>query len=310
MIFPLKGNARVKESVQNFILSGRLPHAIIIEGDAGTGRKTLARFLAKTVVCENEEKPCGNCRGCHLSDIGSHPDIEAIRPAEKKKNIAVDQIRDLRETAYHSPHTADGRVFIIEQAETMNANSQNSLLKVLEEPPGRVVFILITTAAEKLLETVVSRCTVLSLFPPEIDEGVEVLSQIHGANEKDFKEALIKEGGNIGKALEKFEGKLSSKGAAAANEYFETLGDGGLLDALLITASLEKNRPLATEFTAELKEIIVEKLKRSRNLTQTAKELARMYAIVCEYEQLLLTNINLALFFTALTSKLFAVKDE
>ena len=132
MIFPLKGNARVKESVQNFILSGCLPHAIIIEGDVGTGRKTLARFLANTVVCTGEEKPCDNCRGCHLSSIGSHPDIEAIRPAEKKKNIAVDQIRDLRETAYHSPHTADGRVFIIEQAETMNANSQNSLLKVLE----------------------------------------------------------------------------------------------------------------------------------------------------------------------------------
>ena len=163
MSFPLVGNKRAKDTVESFISSGRFPHAIIIEGEIGTGKKTLAGYLAKTALCEEPTPPCGVCRNCHLADAGPPPDIQVVAPEEKKKNIAVGQIRELRTTAYHSPHTARRRAFIIEEAETMNAASQNSLLKVLEEPPSDVVFILVTTSAKALLDTVISRCMTISL---------------------------------------------------------------------------------------------------------------------------------------------------
>ena len=113
MSFPLVGNGRIKESISALVAAKRLPHAVIIEGDVGTGKRTLARYLAKIAVCESDSPPCGDCRNCHLADAGTHPDIETVAPEEKKKNINVDQIRELRTTAYHSAHTASRRVFII-----------------------------------------------------------------------------------------------------------------------------------------------------------------------------------------------------
>ena len=178
MIFPLVSNKRIKSSIEALISSSRLPHAIIIEGDLGTGKRTLAKFLAKASVCDEAERPCGACRNCHLAEIGSHPDIEVVSPEEKKVSITKDQIEALRTIAYHSAHTAKRRVFIIEQANTMNPASQNKLLKVLEEPPSDVVFILITPSAEALLETVVSRCLVLSLFTPTFEEALEYLTVV------------------------------------------------------------------------------------------------------------------------------------
>ena len=177
MSFPLAGCDRLKNSVCTLLSSNRLPHAIIIEGDIGTGKRTLARYIAKAFVCKEGSLPCGNCRACHLADVGSHPDIEWIAPEEKKKSVAVDKIRSLREMSYTAALSANGRVFIIEKADTMNAASQNSLLKVLEDPPSNVLFILISESSARLLETVVSRCVVFSLFAPNTEVGLKILAE-------------------------------------------------------------------------------------------------------------------------------------
>ena len=309
MIFPLEGNGRVRESVEQFIASGRIPHAIIIEGDAGTGRRTLAGYIAKAAVCEDDRRPCGQCRGCHLAEIGTHPDIEIVALAEKKKNITVDQIRNLRNTAYHSPHTSDCRVFIIEQADTMNASSQNSLLKVLEEPPGKVIFILLTVAAERLLETVVSRCTVLSLFPPTLSEGIKVL-KASGFSEDKAEAALKSNEGNIGKSLLQLQGKGSSIGADIAHDYLDAIEHGRLFDAMLLTQPLEKDRPETGKFTETLKELLCDRIKDNKTYIQTARGHIAMLEAVNSFEELLVTNITLGLYFTALTSKLATVRNK
>ena len=94
--FPLIGNVNINASVTNSLKEHRLPHALLIEGDAGTGRHTLARFLAKAIVCEGEAVPCGECGGCKAADSSNHPDITTVAPEENKKNIAVAQIRELK----------------------------------------------------------------------------------------------------------------------------------------------------------------------------------------------------------------------
>lgn len=303
MSFPLVGCDRLKESINALISSDRMPHAIILEGEDGTGKHTLAKYIAKAFVCRNHPSPCDTCRDCHLADVGTHPDIEWIAPEEKKKSISVNKIRTLKALSHTAAHTSDGRVFIIEKADTMNLSSQNSLLKVLEEPPSKLLFILLSESSSKLLETVVSRCTVFSLFPPSEEVGLNFLCE-QGVDKENAKEILGLERGNIGKALAVILGKKKNLAAGLAEEYLENLLSANAYASLLCTVKLEKDRPLANDFIFELKELIVARLKNATSLPRTAEELAHIYDVICNAEASLVTNINLPLFFTYLTSEL------
>ncbi|MEE1329623.1 MAG: ATP-binding protein, partial [Acutalibacteraceae bacterium] len=90
---PLVGNGRINDAVCSAVKENRLPHAIIIEGDKGTGRHTLAHFIASAAVCTAEIKPCGVCSSCRLAKAGTHPDIYFTAPDDGKKNISVAQVR-------------------------------------------------------------------------------------------------------------------------------------------------------------------------------------------------------------------------
>lgn len=163
MIFPCE-NVRIKSSVQNFIASHRIPHAIMIEGENAESNLQLANYIATAAVCGDTSAPCGSCKECHLATIGSHPDITYVESAEGKKNLSVNQVRELRADAFVRAHSASHRVFIIKDACRMNPQAQNALLKVLEEPPKNVVFILLTPSKTMLLDTIISRCVLLSLI--------------------------------------------------------------------------------------------------------------------------------------------------
>ncbi|MBE6781163.1 MAG: DNA polymerase III subunit [Ruminococcaceae bacterium] len=310
MNFPLVGNKRICETIDALISSNRLPHAIIIEGEKGTGKRTLAKYIAKAAVCESSVPPCNSCRNCHLADANTHPDIETVAPEPKRKNIVVEQVRNLRSTAYRSAHTASRRAFIIEQADTMNPSSQNSLLKVLEDPPSDVVFVLIALSADNLLETVVSRCLILSLNTPSQDEAVKYLTSYHKMSEDKARTLLTEEKNNIGKVLKRKKGTKESAGKTAAVNFFNAVESGETLSALLFTAPLEKDRVETEKFTEELCEILLSKIKDCRHLSNTAREYTDMYRVVCDLKPTLITNINLSLYFTALVSKLSAVKNK
>lgn len=307
MSFPLIGNERVREALCG--REDRIPHAVILEGEAGTGKRTLAQYLAKTLVCEAEDAPCGVCRSCHLAEIGTHPDIETITTEDKKKSITVGQIRDLRSMAYLAPHTAPGRVFIVEKADTMNVSAQNSLLKVLEEPPAGVTFLLLAEASNRLLETVVSRCAVFSLYPPVFEDAVQAVGQHTGAELEAVRAAVKDAENNIGKAILLLSGASDTKGAEVARSYFDALCDGRPLDALKATTAIDKDRPAAGDFVAALKELLYAKIKQSGHLKETRREYTRMADALTLAEPLLITNINLTLFFTSLTSKLMTIRS-
>lgn len=309
MIFPLAGNERIKESLNSAFASGRFPHAIIIEGEAGTGKKTLAAHIAKTAVCESFSC-CGKCRSCRLADAGTHPDIEFIAPESGKKNINYEQVETLKITAHHSAHTAERRVFIIDQADTLNSKCQNSLLKVLEEPPSDVIFVFLVSANEKLLETIVSRCVVFSLYPPSFEDALSVLTEKHGADKNTAEKILHQVKNNIGMALHSLKKSTKNTGLDTAEQYFDLIVSGSELDALLLTVKLEKSRGETSKFTAALREIIAKKAIESSGLTETSRELVLMFDAVSELEPLLETNINLSLFFSVLTSKLCEIKNK
>lgn len=166
MIFPLTGNNKIRQSLENVLKEHRLPHAVLIDGDEGTGKHTLADYISVSAVCSGEEIPCGECKNCRLAMANNHPDIIRISPLKSKKSISVEQIRELISDAYIKPHTSAKKVYIIDPANALTEQCQNTLLKILEEPPARAMFILIAESKAAFLETVISRCTVLPCLLP------------------------------------------------------------------------------------------------------------------------------------------------
>lgn len=260
MMFPQIGNEKTTETVKNFIKEGRIPHAILIVGDNAAKTKQLADFLAQAIVCGKSEAPCGMCDNCRAAESNNHPDITVTAPEDNKKSIAVDQVRELRKEAFIRPHKADKRVFIIDKADTMNASSQNALLKVLEEPPETVMFVLIAENKASFLDTVISRCVVLNVTAGD-------------------------------------DARADEKAFAAAEEFLNYLMDNDQYNMLITTHAFTKKRIDSDRFIKALKTVVSNRIK-SDPESHFAKPLLAFYSEIFEYEQQLLTNINLNLFFS------------
>ena len=157
----LCGNVQVKRRLS----SGRgLSHAYLLSGPAGCGKRTLAGLLSQALVCSGAgEVPCGACDHCRKAVAGVHPDI--LRVGNDGKDITVSQVREVRSDAYIRPNEAGRKVYILENAQTMNGSAQNALLKLLEEGPAYAAFLLLSDNAGAMLPTVRSRCELLTLSP-------------------------------------------------------------------------------------------------------------------------------------------------
>ena len=162
----------------------RIPHACLICAPSGEAALSRAKELAARAVCSGEgpSKPCGVCRDCRKVAAGIHPDVITLSRAvddkgRQKQNITVDQIRALSTDAIVLPNEAKRKVYIIDEAETMNPAAQNAALKLLEEPPAAVVFLLCTVRPMQLLETVRSRCALVKLQGAEDPEGPDEAAQ-------------------------------------------------------------------------------------------------------------------------------------
>jgi DNA polymerase-3 subunit delta' len=163
---PLPGGDAQVRRVQAAVR--RLSHAYILSGPKGSGKHALALRLAAAYVCTDPgERPCGRCSGCRKVKGDIHPDVIRVAPAEGKRSILVEQVRALRADAYIRPNEAQRKVFVIEDAQAMNESAQNALLKVLEDGPAYLAFLLLTEDAQQLLPTIRSRCEILSLAAPQ-----------------------------------------------------------------------------------------------------------------------------------------------
>lgn len=161
-------------------------HAYLISSSARADAVRAAKMLAGAAVClAGHDVPCGVCRGCRKAASGSHPDIIPVvrqtdRNGNLRRELTVDQIRELAADAQVLPNEAERKVYIIEEAELMNLNAQNAALKLLEEPPATVIFVLCAVNSNQLLETVRSRCLSLSVAGGEeaADEDSRKLADV------------------------------------------------------------------------------------------------------------------------------------
>lgn len=156
----LVGQNTVKKVLEDVISSGRIPHALLFTGTRGTGKTSSARIFAKALCCVHgpTTTPCQVCEQCETITSSSNEDVLEIDGAS---NTGIDQIRELRESARFYPKSAAYKIFIIDEVHMLSTGAFNALLKTLEEPPPRVVFVLATTEVNKVPLTVRSRCMIL-----------------------------------------------------------------------------------------------------------------------------------------------------
>lgn len=193
---------------------------IVIEGPPGSGKHLLSRHLASTFLCESTSPPCGVCNTCRLIEKGMHPDV-IIPERDRKKVISVEQIKRLRTDAYIRPHVAKEKLYLFEDAEELNTEGQNALLKLLEEPPATTRFILLCQSRSHLLPTVLSRSTLYTAEALNHNLMIAFLEQAAPQLDALDREDIIRlSGGYAGRALE-----LITKGNAmrkAALNYLKT----------------------------------------------------------------------------------------
>lgn len=172
-------NERVLGILDGLAATGRLPHAIILEGDDSGDCLSVARAVARAYLCTCDTLLEGSCRACKRLASGAHPDVITAEGSSKAGQLTVDDIRAVRSDAYLVPVEAKGKVYILPDCDDMKQEAQNALLKVFEEPPAGVMFILTCRSQTHLLETIRSRartfrivCTVTDAdsAPPELIE--------------------------------------------------------------------------------------------------------------------------------------------
>ncbi len=202
----ITGQEQAKAHVRSSLAAGRVTHAALITGDAGMGKKMFAMTWAKAIMCEDRQltdgfpEPCGKCRSCVMAEAGTHPEIRIL--THEKAAYGVDEIRDqLVNDSALRPMISDYRVYIIPEAEKLNIQCQNALLKTLEEPPSYVVIMLLAKNAGALLPTVLSRTIELPMRPVSDDDIAQLLMKEHKIPDYHAYECAALSGGNVGKAI-------------------------------------------------------------------------------------------------------------
>jgi DNA polymerase-3 subunit delta' len=158
MLDKLETHTNLWEQIQPLLLKQKLPQSLLLVGPRYTGLLQFATRLMAVVLCEGEDKPCGQCPSCHWVKQGTHPDITYLRQEGSSAAIKIEKVRDLQVTIYQTPKRGSHRFVVIEPADKMNTSSANALLKILEEPPSHTVFVLIAEQTSSIPPTILSRC--------------------------------------------------------------------------------------------------------------------------------------------------------
>jgi DNA polymerase-3 subunit delta' len=196
----LLGNRQLKANLAASLQKQHISHFYLVSGPTGSGKHTLAKLLAAAILCRDEQKPCLRCSTCRKVMEGNHPDFITVEDPEHK-NVAVKIVRQFREDVFIRPNESDFKIYLFPQE--LGIEGQNTLLKILEEPPSYGVFILLTDNPEKLLPTVRSRCTELKLqsLPADILQK-QLLRDFPDAATEDIEAAMSRSGGFLGQARE------------------------------------------------------------------------------------------------------------
>lgn len=318
----LIGNYEIKSSLGNDLKNGRFSHAYIIEGGRECGKHTLAYEMCKALVCKNRESdfyPCDSCANCNKINERISTDISLI-DAEAIRTGQVDELRKaVIETLGYFPNDADYKFYIIEKAEELSVQSQNLLLKSIEEPPAYAVFFFLCEDSQSLLETVRSRCRTVRISDFTTAEIIEILSKQYPAkSEEEITYSALLSQGSLGLALKFLNHKEDSDAALTAFKIVNVLVAGKKSEAFELFNSLTLKGPEFADILKSsllfLRDIIsykndgkilyyvskedVEKLARKTSFTRLIKTYDAIAKAIDDVE----LNVNLSLITAELAS--------
>lgn len=275
----LYGHRNILQSLAGAAAERRLSHAYIFEGPEGIGKHTAARWLSQVVMCRNGGG-CGHCDDCMKIKAGSHPDViiaeDCFFQSDKIKAGSVEAMRLIRQDAYTKPFVGPVKLYVIPKADEMLAPAQNSLLKILEEPPAFCIFVLLCENANKLLETVRSRGVLIRFLPLDDRDMMAFLRSRY--DEKTARLLLRPSGGIPGRALQMAEDESFLQRRDQAAELFCSFFQSG--DLLLFSGFLEKERDLWEEVLDGLSDLTAEAAELSCMQTEGSEYAKRLAGLV------------------------------
>lgn len=266
-LFPqLYGNERIKNNLAVDVANGKAAHAYIIEGPEGCGKHTLAKLICASSVCEKRGKtiPCGICPSCRKILSDNSVDVTYINRSDRA-TISISAIRELKESLYITPNDGEKKFYIIEEADLMTNQAQNSLLLSLEDPPEYVMFLLLTTDKTGLLETITSRAPTIrpQLFEPDEIREYLIKNNLASASQK-LDEAVYLSGGSIGMAMKYYSSGTKTEDSLrmhASSLVSCLMTRGKSADSLAVISSLPSDREKVCEILSltktALRDIIV-----------------------------------------------------
>ena len=316
------GHPDIQAQVSAFADAGRFPHALLIEGAKGSGRRTLARLIARCAVCTGDgEHPCGICPGCQKALRGVHPDISEYGGDGTARSFHLETVLALRDEAYILPNEAPRRVFILAEAQAMTERAQNALLKILEEPPSHVLFLLTCENRTQLLSTIRSRTAVLTLGPTAPADALPYLkAQLPEVYEADLEKALAVCGGSIGQTLCSLQDGAYRDTLARVQAVTDALLDPLELPLLKETAALAEDKaviePLFSALILVFRDALAIRTGAKSRLSPapdaaarladrlSAARLCRLLDVTEELRGDRLRNMNLTLLLTRMCSRM------
>jgi DNA polymerase III subunit delta' len=265
---------------------GRVAQAYLFSGPPGVGKATTAVALAAALNCETQPGVgCGTCLSCDKLARGLHPDLVVLEPVGKQiKSIKIDQVRALEEKLTYRPHEGSHRLVLIDGAELLNANAANALLKSVEEPRPGTVFVLATSAAHRVVPTLISRCQRLRFLPLGREVVASILaSEAAEVPDKERQAAAAFCEGSARRALELLEGQRMGSlgevvdalqgavtGRSVAKVFEAAVGAGK--DRTLITEALDLLR-------SRLRDLLLEQVAQGDGAGRREQLLERLRAV-------------------------------
>lgn len=256
-------NKRAQETLAAFVNGGRFPHALLLEGPEGSGRRTFAREIAAALFCRGEHKPCGSCNQCRKVLERNHPDVEYYGGDGSRRSFHIDTIRKLRQNAWLLPGEAPCRVCVLCGAENMTDQAQNALLKILEEPPEHTVFILTAENRSMLLPTILSRVQTIRLEPLTPAEILPVLRERCPDQPGEKLEWAAETADTIGQALALLADESLQKHAQLAQRMLELLCNGSEYGLLTAVEPVSRKREDLLEVCTQLRQLLTAELTRA-----------------------------------------------
>ena len=259
----LTGQPLVSQFLSSAIENSQVNHAYLFVGPIGTGKTEAARALALALACK--QSGCGVCDNCIRVSRGTHPDVKTIEP-EGVNGYVIEQMQEMIRDTNLAPIRAQNKVYIITRADLLVQAPANAFLKTLEEPPNRVVFILLARTRESVLETIVSRCQIIAFrFIPEAD-AIQMLISGGKVSQKDARIALASTGGSLYRARDFLGSSARRETRIKVLRIIEQLSEA---DALEI---LDFARDLLVHLKQPLDEV---KLEQERQLAEGSEFLSK-----------------------------------